>query len=83
MQQGSSPQIRGFFDEATCSVSYLVSDPEGATAIVIDPVLDFDPGASRVDTHSADRILAAAAGQGLTISWVIETHPHEIGRAHV
>jgi len=76
VKESGSPQIRGFFDEATCSVSYLVSDPASAMAVVIDPVLDFDPGASRVETHSADAILAAAAAQGLRISWVIETHPH-------
>ncbi len=76
MKQSGSPQVRGFFDEATCSVSYLVSDPASATAVVIDPVLDFDPGASRIETHSADAIVAAAAAQGLTVSWVLETHPH-------
>jgi glyoxylase-like metal-dependent hydrolase (beta-lactamase superfamily II) len=76
VQQDSSPQIRGFFDEPTCSVSYLVSDAESAAAVVIDPVLDFDAGASRIETHSADAILAAGAAQGLTIAWVLETHPH-------
>jgi glyoxylase-like metal-dependent hydrolase (beta-lactamase superfamily II) len=76
VKESGSPQVRGFFDEATCSVSYLVGDPASAAAVVIDPVLDFDAGASRVETHSADAILAAAAAQGMTIAWVLETHPH-------
>jgi glyoxylase-like metal-dependent hydrolase (beta-lactamase superfamily II) len=72
----AAPDIRGFFDEVTCSASYLVGDPVSEAAVIIDPVLDFDAGASRVDTHSADRILDAATRQGLTIQWVLETHPH-------
>jgi glyoxylase-like metal-dependent hydrolase (beta-lactamase superfamily II) len=71
-----APKISGFFDPATNSVSYLVADPASRAAVIIDPVLDFDAGASSVATHSADAILAAAAEQGLTIDWVLETHPH-------
>jgi glyoxylase-like metal-dependent hydrolase (beta-lactamase superfamily II) len=76
MGAGPAARISGFFDPATNSVSYLAADPASKTAAVIDPVLDFDVGASRIDTHSADAILAAAAEQGLTIHWVLETHPH-------
>ena len=36
------PVIRGFFDEATHTVSYLVADPASKRAAVIDPVLDYD-----------------------------------------
>jgi glyoxylase-like metal-dependent hydrolase (beta-lactamase superfamily II) len=74
--QDGSPHIRGFFDEATSSVSYLVSDPESGVAVVIDPVLDFDIGSGCAKTCSADRILAAAAADRLEIHWVLETHPH-------
>ena len=75
---GASPaaRISGFFDRSTNSVSYLVADPASKAAAVVDPVLDFDVGASRIDVHSADAILAAAADQRLTIHWVLETHPH-------
>ena len=69
-------EISAFFDPATDSVSYLVSDPASRAAVVIDPVLDFEPGASRIETHSADAMLAAAADAGLRIHWVLETHPH-------
>jgi len=76
MGAGSAARISAFFDPATNSVSYLVANPASKAAVVIDPVLDFDAGASRVETHSADAILAAAAAEGLTIAWVLETHPH-------
>jgi glyoxylase-like metal-dependent hydrolase (beta-lactamase superfamily II) len=72
----AGPQISAFFDEATSSVSYLVADPATATAAIIDPVLDFDSASGSVETRSADAILADADERGLTISWILETHPH-------
>ena len=53
------PTIQAFFDEATHTVSYLVSDPGTQAAAVIDPVLDYDPAGARTSTASADAILAA------------------------
>ena len=73
---GPGPDIAAFFDEATNSVSYLVSDPATRAAAVIDPVLDFDPASGTIATRSAERILSAAAEQGLRIEWVLETHVH-------
>jgi glyoxylase-like metal-dependent hydrolase (beta-lactamase superfamily II) len=72
----AAPDITAFFDEATNSVSYLVADPAGRTAAVIDPVLDFDAASGTLQTRSADRILDAAAQGALTIDWVLETHAH-------
>jgi glyoxylase-like metal-dependent hydrolase (beta-lactamase superfamily II) len=73
---GGAPQITAFFDEPTNTATYLVADAAGGTAAVIDPVLDFDLASGRIETRSADAILAFAAQQGLTIAWVLETHPH-------
>ena len=36
------PTVAAFFDDATFSVTYLVSCPVTKRAAVIDPVLDFD-----------------------------------------
>lgn len=69
-------QIRAFFDEETKTISYLVCDAQSRHALVIDPVLDFDPKSGRTATRSADRILHAARADGLTIDWVLETHAH-------
>jgi glyoxylase-like metal-dependent hydrolase (beta-lactamase superfamily II) len=62
MQQGvmlHKPVIRAFFDEPTNTVSYIVADPDTKKAAVIDPVLDYDPGGSQVDTRSVDALLRA------------------------
>lgn len=72
----ASPRIQAFFDEATFTVTYLVSDPGSAEAAVIDPVLDYDHRSGRVSTASADRVLQAVAGQGLALRWILETHAH-------
>ena len=70
------PRIQAFFDEATFTVSYLVSDPETREAAIIDPVLDFDPKSGRTATLSADAVLDVARKQDLAIKWVLETHAH-------
>lgn len=71
-----APAIRAFFDEPTNTVSYLVWDPATKQGAVIDPVLDFDHRSGEADTRSADALLAAAAEEGVTIAWVLETHAH-------
>ncbi len=68
--------IRAFFDPATNTVSYLVSDPATRAAAVIDPVLDYEPGSGLFDTAFAEAILQAAADAKLNIDWVLETHVH-------
>ena len=70
------PHIQAFFDEPTFTVSYLVGDPETSRAVVIDPVLDFDPASGKADTRSAQRILDAAQAGGWAIELVLETHAH-------
>jgi len=70
------PALQAFFDEHTNTVSYLVSDPETKRAAVVDPVLDYDHASGKAATKSADVILDAAAKNGLTIDWVLETHAH-------
>ncbi|MEO7366117.1 MAG: MBL fold metallo-hydrolase [Sphingomicrobium sp.] len=70
------PHITAFFDEPTNTVSYLLSDPGTGAAAVIDPVLDFDPASGSVGTRSAEKVLAFANEQGLSIGLVLETHPH-------
>jgi glyoxylase-like metal-dependent hydrolase (beta-lactamase superfamily II) len=70
------PHIQAFFDEPTFTVSYLVGDPATRRAVVIDPVLDFDPASGKADARSAQRILDAADAGRWTIEMVIETHAH-------
>ena len=70
---GRNPRI---FDEPTNTVSYLVWDPGSRRGVAIDPVLDFDAAAGTVDDGSVEELLSAAADEGVTIEWVLETHIH-------
>jgi glyoxylase-like metal-dependent hydrolase (beta-lactamase superfamily II) len=71
-----APEIRGFFDDQTNTITYLIWDPASREATVIDPVLDYDPADGTVDTRSAERVLQAAHEESLTITHVLETHAH-------
>ena len=70
------PIIDAFFDEQTNTVSYLVADPKSGEAAVIDPVLDFDITTGKVETRSADAIVAAAEAASRRIVAILETHAH-------
>jgi glyoxylase-like metal-dependent hydrolase (beta-lactamase superfamily II) len=69
-------QIEPFYDPATYTLTYLVYDPETREALVIDPVLDYDPLASQTSTESADKLIAFVRGKNLNLRWVLETHAH-------
>ena len=70
------PEIRGFFDEPTNTVSYLVWDPASTDGVVIDPVLNFDQRSGEATVESADAMLAEAKKLGIKIGTVLETHAH-------
>lgn len=73
---GARPGVTGFFDEATNTITYLVTDPDSAAAAIIDSVLDFDYASGRTDTRSADAVIAHVRAEGLSVEWILETHVH-------
>ncbi len=68
--------IQAFFDPATSTYSYVVSDPATAQCAIIDSVLDYDAAAGRTAHASADRLIAYVREQGLSVQWLLETHVH-------
>ncbi|ABS63237.1 beta-lactamase domain protein [Parvibaculum lavamentivorans DS-1] len=76
MSNDKRPEIQGFFDEASNTVSYLVVDPDSRAAAFVDPVLDYDPKSGKLSTASADRLLDAAEKAKARIEWILETHAH-------
>ncbi len=71
-----SPEVTAFFDHATNTVSYVVRDPAGRKAAIIDSVLDFDQASGRTSTRSADAIVEFVRNNGLEVDWILETHVH-------
>lgn len=68
--------IDTFFDEATYTLTYVVWDPETRDAIVIDPVLDYDPLGSQTSTTQLKKLDDFIAHHDLKLLYVLETHAH-------
>lgn len=69
-------QVRAFYDPATHTLTYVVSDPATRDAVVIDPVLDFDPLKSETRTDSVEAIADFLKERRLELHYVLETHAH-------
>ena len=70
------PDVYGFFDEATFTVTYVVRDPSSLKCAVIDSVLDFDYASGRTDTRSADAVVEFVRAKGFEVEWLLESHVH-------
>ena len=76
IDMSQKPEVTGFFDPATNTISYVVRDPASNACAVIDPVLDFDYASGRTGFGSAERIINFIRDHGLKLEWLIETHAH-------
>ena len=70
------PEVEGFFDDATNTISYVVKDPSSNACAIIDSVMDIDYAAGRITYDHADKIIAYIRKNRLDLQWVIETHIH-------
>lgn len=70
------PTVKGFFDHATNTVSYVVADDVTKRCAIIDSVLDYEPHSATISFESADAIIAYVKEKGLTVDWILETHVH-------
>lgn len=72
----NSPDVWGIYEPDTGSIQYVCADPVTKQAALIDVVWNLDPKHYRFSTGSMDQVLALVAEQGLTVAWVLDTHPH-------
>lgn len=72
----NSPDVWGIYEPDTGSIQYVCADPTTKQAALIDVVWNLDPKHYRFSTGSMDQVLALVAEQGLTVAWVLDTHPH-------
>jgi glyoxylase-like metal-dependent hydrolase (beta-lactamase superfamily II) len=70
------PDVRGFFEERTFSVQYVVTDRATRQCAIIDPVLDYEERSGSTATRSADEILRYVADNNLEVAWILDTHVH-------
>ena len=76
MRKTLRPDVSAFYDKRTFSIQYVVADPVTKKCAIVDPVLDFDEKSGSVKTENADRILDFIAERGLSVEWILDTHPH-------
>ena len=68
--------VRHFFDAATSTLSYVVSDSATRRCAIIDPVLDLDYASGTLSTQSADALITYVHAEGLEVDYILETHIH-------
>ncbi|MGM0480669.1 MAG: MBL fold metallo-hydrolase [Pseudomonadota bacterium] len=71
-----SPTVWGIYEPDTGSIQYVVADPVTKKAALVDVVQNFDPRSARTSFESADEVLQLVQDNGLTVEWVLDTHPH-------
>jgi glyoxylase-like metal-dependent hydrolase (beta-lactamase superfamily II) len=76
VDMATRPEVQGFYDEATATISYIVRDPGSTACAIIDSVMDFDPASGRISFEHADHLIEQVRKQGLELEWIIETHAH-------
>jgi len=69
-------KIQHFFDKETSTLTYVVFDEVSKDAVIIDPVLDFDPPSGIVEDKSLKLIVDFVQEQKLRPHYVLETHAH-------
>jgi glyoxylase-like metal-dependent hydrolase (beta-lactamase superfamily II) len=72
----SEPVIHNVFESTSGTWQYLIADPSTSTAVIIDPVLNYDPATQAVATHAADSLLSLIEEKGYKIDKILETHAH-------
>ncbi|MBZ5711806.1 MBL fold metallo-hydrolase [Nannocystis pusilla] len=69
-------KIEHFYDPRTNTLTYLVYDERTRDALVIDPVLDYEPVGSKVWEESVSAIAARIHALDLRLGLLLETHAH-------
>lgn len=70
------PTVKEFFDRATWTLTYVVYDEQTKDAVILDPVWDYDPSASKMSTTSVDKVLTFIKNNNLKVHYILETHAH-------
>ncbi len=69
-------QIKEFFDKNTWTMTYVVWDENTRDAIVIDPVMDYNPASSKTSEQSAKIVVEFLHSKQLKLHFILETHAH-------
>lgn len=70
------PTIKEFYDPATYTITYVAYDAATKDAVIIDSVLDYDQGASKVSEGSVNTLVSWIKSQDLKVHYILESHAH-------
>ena len=71
-----SPDVWGIYEPDTGSIQYVCADPATKKAALIDVVWNLDVQHYHFSTESMDQVLDLVRENGLSVEWVLDTHPH-------
>lgn len=71
-----NPETRSFYHSCTFTWTHIVWDPVTLKAVIIDPVLDYDPASGRTSRDSARDLLDFVDDRALHVTLILETHAH-------
>lgn len=69
-------RVHTFYHPPTSTLTYVVVDEATGDALVVDPVLDYDPLASATTEISARAVADFVRDRGLRVHLLLETHAH-------
>lgn len=72
----SNLHIEPFYDPRTYTLTFVAFDRTTRDAVVIDPVLDYDPANGCTWTESIDKVIEYVEREQLRLHFVLETHAH-------
>lgn len=70
------PSVKGFFDSATNTISYVVADENSKHCAIIDSVLDYEPQSATISFEHAEALRTFITENGYVVDWILETHVH-------
>jgi glyoxylase-like metal-dependent hydrolase (beta-lactamase superfamily II) len=69
-------KLQHFYDKSTFSLTYVIHDENTLDAIIIDPVLNYDPASSITTANSVDELINYVDCNKLKPNLILETHAH-------
>eukprot|EP00339_Tiarina_fusa_P001787 CAMPEP_0117009584 /NCGR_PEP_ID=MMETSP0472-20121206/8661_1 /TAXON_ID=693140 ORGANISM="Tiarina fusus, Strain LIS" /NCGR_SAMPLE_ID=MMETSP0472 /ASSEMBLY_ACC=CAM_ASM_000603 /LENGTH=308 /DNA_ID=CAMNT_0004711893 /DNA_START=44 /DNA_END=970 /DNA_ORIENTATION=- len=74
--ENRTPNVHCIFHEGTNTCTYIVKDGASQHAMIIDPVLDYDPASANTSHTHNDKVVDYCASRNLQVDYIIETHVH-------
>ena len=69
-------RVEAFFDKTTYTLTYVVFDAKTFDAVIIDPIMDYDPATGTCSLESVENVIKFVQSRKLNVHYIMETHAH-------